>query len=221
MCSSLKLFVCQYPAKLAGETCVNDGDCNHGACANGICLSLCAASGTGGCDNGEFCSDDSQCASTGCSTDTWTCYEDDSEIETDYSGCVAHNVGELGTLVNGLPLFNTIYQGCYIKSGPSTYDAPTDPGACGFIPDHGGVAFHQRCHCVDQTLETCRTHCNADPNCVGYTAINLDFDGVQGCQTATTSPCTGTSVPVTPDILVEKPIAFGDVLLDEVTGQQM
>lgn len=192
---------------LEGEACFTGVECIHGTCANGICLSACAAAETGDCEPGDFCSHDVQCASTGCSTGTWTCYENDSETEeeTTYSACAAHNVGEVGTLVPGITTFH-YYVGCYIKTGPATYDAPISIGACNYLTSSGNAAFHQRCHCPLVPIETCRTHCNGDPNCVGYTAW---ADG-GACQTATTSPCSGTSVPVAPELLANKPITFED-----------
>jgi len=78
---------------------------------------------------------------------------------------------------------STTYYALVDECQGNIYRTPQQKGACA-ITENQNYAFHERCHCPNMPVSTCKSHCDNDDNCKGYV-----FLPSYGCQTATTSSC--------------------------------
>ena len=77
------------------------------------------------------------------------------------------------------------------------YKVPSQPSACGILQimdgfiGHGGQysALHEGCHCTGFALSVCKSMCDMDNQCKGYSEVAEGYEVTKGCQIATNGSC--------------------------------
>ena len=77
------------------------------------------------------------------------------------------------------------------------YKVPNQPSACGILQvidgyiGHEGQysALHEGCHCAGFASTVCKSMCDRDDQCKGYSEVAEGYEVSSGCQIATNSSC--------------------------------
>ena len=77
------------------------------------------------------------------------------------------------------------------------YKVPNQPSACGILQvidgyiGHEGQysALHEGCHCAGFATTVCKSMCDRDDQCKGYSEVAEGYEVSRGCQIATNSSC--------------------------------
>ena len=83
------------------------------------------------------------------------------------------------------------------------YKVPTQPSACAIVQivdgyighgnqyNYGGqyTTLHEGCHCAGFAASVCKSICDRDDQCKGYSEVVEGYEISSGCQIATSAKC--------------------------------